>query len=338
MTKRRSEAAQGFSLAFIDVMACGLGAVVLLLVILEFREQLTTDSDRAIGTGTKSEEADRQKEEELNAKLASLRKRTSQLENEIVRLTLETTSLNVVNQSLAQNVSREKSRSDALSSEVKKDGNNLIGLNVQGKRVLIGLDISSSMVSEKISDAILYNAGGLRIEKSAKWEQAKFAASWVVKNGPTTSEYMIVTFNEETKQLSQRFESQRQSLERLNTELVSLEPNGGSDFSAFFEIVDRYEPDEIFLITDGLPTKVRKSFSSLAALTKACGVRARSFVSGKCREAMFVSAVNNSTALGRTRLNTILLPLEGDPRAAPLFWALTSQLGGLTLTPDPKWR
>ena len=101
MTKRRSEAAQGFSLAFIDVMACGLGAVVLLLVILEFREQLTTDSDRAIGTGTKSEEADRQKEEELNAKLASLRKRTSQLENEIVRLTLETTSLNVVNQSLA---------------------------------------------------------------------------------------------------------------------------------------------------------------------------------------------------------------------------------------------
>lgn len=338
MTKRRAEASQGFSLAFIDVMSCGLGAVVLLLVIVEFREQLTTDSYRTEGAGTKSEGADSQIEERLNLRLASLRERTSDLENEIAQLTVETTSLKVLNQSLAQNVSREKSQAGALAREVEQEGSNLIGLNVRGKRVLIGLDISSSMVSEKISDAILYNAGGLRIEESAKWEQAKFAVKWVVKNGPATSEYMIVAFNEETKQISQRFESQRQLSERLNSKLASLKPNGGSDFSAFFKIVDEYKPDEIFLITDGLPTKIRKSFASLAALTKACGVRFGSFVSGKCREAMFVSAVKGSAILGRTRLNTILLPLEGDPRAAPLFWALTSQLGGVTLTPDPKWR
>lgn len=325
-------------MSFIDVMACGLGAVVLLLVILEFREKLVLESNQSFDADQSTETPDRHIEHELNAQLSLLKAQTSQMESEIAKLTVESASINILNQSLAQRVGQEKSRADVLSSEIKKDGENLIGLKVQGQRVLIGLDNSSSMVSERISDAILYNAGGLKAELSNKWAQAKFAAGWVVKNGPSTTKYMVVAFNEETKPLSKGFEAKRQSIELLNTGLAALEPKGGSDLSAFLDVVDRYKPDEVFLITDGLPTKIRKSFTSLPTLIKYCGVRTSSFVSGECREAMFVTAVKGSTELPGTRLNTILLPLEGDPRAAPLYWGLTSQLGGVTLTPDPNWR
>ena len=339
MKKQRPEASQGFSLAFIDVMACGLGSVVLLLVILEFREQIGLTANSAGFQSARMVESQNPREEELRRQLAELKLRSSQLEESVATLSIQAASQRIANDALEQNIKSATTQSAALASEVKQqEGENLIGLKVQGRRVLIGLDISSSMVSPKISEAILYNAGGFKIDQSEKWKQAKFATFWVVKNGPISSEYIVVAFNEEATPLSQDFESQQQALDGLGTQFASLKPSGGSDLSAVFQMVDRYKPDEVFLITDGLPTKTRKGVSSIAALVKACGIRSRPFVSGECREAMFLSAVRRSAELPRTRLNTILLPLEGDPRAAPLFWGLTSRLGGVTFTPDPLWQ
>lgn len=339
MMKRRSEASQGFSLAFIDVMACGLGAVVLLLVILEFREQIALSADFAENQKSQKVKSQNPSDEELRQQLSELKLRSSQLEENIATLSVQAASQRIANAALEQNIKDATMRPAAFSSDViQQEGENLIGLKVQGRRILIGLDMSSSMVSPKISDAILYNAGGFKIGQSEKWEQAKFATDWVVKNGPVSSKYIVVAFNEEATPLTQDFQSQQQALDSLGIQFSSLKPSGGSDLAAILQAVDRYKPDEVFLITDGLPTKTRKSVSSMAAIVKACGVRSRPFVSGGCREAMFLSAVSRSSELPRTRLNTILLPLEGDPRAAPLFWGLTSRLGGVTLTPDPLWR
>ena len=35
--------------------------------------------------------------------------------------------------------------------------------------------------------------------------------------------------------------------------------------------------------------------------------------------------------------NVILLPLEGDPEAAPNFWMWTANTGGLLLIPSKDW-
>ena len=77
-------------------------------------------------------------------------------------------------------------------------------------------------------------------------------------------------------------------------------------------------PDNIILITDGLPTQGQKPTS-------------RSTISGADRVKLFIKAVKKLPT--RIPVNTILLPMEGDPVAAMLFWRLAADSSGSFFTP-----
>ena len=81
-------------------------------------------------------------------------------------------------------------------------------------------------------------------------------------------------------------------------------------------------PDNIFLITDGLPTQGSKAPSG-------------NTVSGKQRLKLFNEAAERLS--GRVPLNIILMPMEGDPLAASAFWKLAQATDGAFLTPSEDW-
>ena len=81
-------------------------------------------------------------------------------------------------------------------------------------------------------------------------------------------------------------------------------------------------PDSIILITDGLPTQ---DFA-------ATGIQP---VSSEDRVELFRSAVR---VLPRSiPVNTMLLPMEGDPLAAVSFWELAINTKGSFMTPARDW-
>jgi len=81
-------------------------------------------------------------------------------------------------------------------------------------------------------------------------------------------------------------------------------------------------PDNIFIITDGLPTLGK-------------GASKSGSISGAQRYRLFNQAIS---VLGRNiPVNTMLLPLEGDPYAAAAFWRLAIVSRGAFVTPARDW-
>jgi hypothetical protein len=81
-------------------------------------------------------------------------------------------------------------------------------------------------------------------------------------------------------------------------------------------------PDNILLLTDGLPTQGKRKSS-------------KNTISGGERLSLFHQATN---VLPRSvPVNTILFPMEGDPMAAVSFWKLAFATGGSFLTPTRDW-
>ena len=114
---------------------------------------------------------------------------------------------------------------------------------------------------------------------------------------------------------------------QLNTVIETtrqLVPGGGSNLERAFMVIESMSPrpDNVFLITDGLPTQgLRKSSSSN--------------VSGRDRLRLFETAV---TRIPRgVPVNVILLPMEGDPMAPSAFWQIALYTKGAFLSPASDW-
>ena len=84
----------------------------------------------------------------------------------------------------------------------------------------------------------------------------------------------------------------------------------------------RPSPDNIFLLTDSLPTMgARKPLSKR--------------VSGKKRLKLFKEAVQKLPS--GVPVNVIMYPMEGDPLAASVFWRLAAETNGSFFCPSGDW-
>jgi hypothetical protein len=84
----------------------------------------------------------------------------------------------------------------------------------------------------------------------------------------------------------------------------------------------RPKPDNIFLLTDSLPTMgARKPWGKK--------------VSAKKRVSLFRDAVTKLPP--RVPVNIILYPMEGDPFAAVAFWRLAAATKGSFFSPSRDW-
>jgi Mg-chelatase subunit ChlD len=207
----------------------------------------------------------------------------------------------------------------------------LTGLKVGGKRILFLVDGSASMLADTVVNAIrrrlLPDADRMRADK---WRRAVRATDWLTTQIPRQASFQIYVFDTEVRALVPGTEGtwlearDRKSLDAAVARLRSTAPQGGTSLEKAFAAAAalRPQPDNIVLLTDGLPTQ---------------GVtppRGRT-ISGRERVKLFERAVQ---ALPQgVPVNTLLFPMEGDPVAAPAFWRLAIKTRGSFLTPSRDW-
>jgi len=166
--------------------------------------------------------------------------------------------------------------------------------------------------------------------RSPKWQRTQSIAQWIVANLPLTSDFQVVTFNTDTSpvygdDVNSWYEvSDRVTLSAVVQGINKTVPSNGTNMAQAFTAAMnmRPRPDNIFLVTDGLPTIGDKSSQS-------------GTVSGVQRYRLFWQAVDK--ILPGIPVNTLLLPLEGDPYAAGSFWGLAQTTRGSLVTPARGW-
>ena len=207
----------------------------------------------------------------------------------------------------------------------------LTGLKVDGDRIALLVDISYSMLSETISGLNEYNniTDPNKIT-SRKWTRVLDTVDWLMAS-MECDYYQIILYNEKAHfalldTARKWMPSKDVTLaEKTSYAVWNTIPTGGSNLEGAFKLASTLspKPDNIFLITDALPTH------SSAQVT---GFQ----VTGKEREAHFKSGYKLAQK-HRFPINVILYPFEGDFNAAGSYWKLADQTKGSLFTPSPNW-
>ncbi|MBT8115202.1 MAG: hypothetical protein KJP04_07465, partial [Arenicella sp.] len=283
--KRRSNST--FSLSFLDIMSCGLGAAVLIFLLLKH----ITDAPTTVDERQVMAEISLLEEEILEGEKTLVR-----IRNTISEISYET----VTAQGLARKIEEELKELRSLLAEINPDseidipglqakiakleaqkaalevtvpaGNKayeftgdgqrqyLTGIPLDGENVLILIDASASMLDETIVNIIRRRNMSDELKlKAPKWQRTQAIAQWLVANLPLSSDIQVWTFNTEIKaanggDTNKWYEaSNRQDLTTLVQGInESIPANGTNMKQVFAAAMDmRPRPDNIYLFTDG---------------------------------------------------------------------------------------
>ncbi len=355
-SQRRPE---GFNLAFLDVMACGLGAIILIFMLVKYQSENPDTEVNALRADLASSQ-DEIKTIELNSSTLVARIETlkQKLQQQIQRVAGrdEETSATVqaliqlskeiagMEQKLAQQKQRaELAQETSPSNKQKSNEQHLLGLRVSGKRILILLDNSASMADERLVDIIKIKASNTAAKKSApKWRRAVAVAHWIIDRVPENSRYMVINYNDRADFLLDKKWVSGSDASARSTVFHALEklyPQAATNLYSALELIktSAVSPTDIYVITDSLPTKGLGKLSTLQRL-KECGVLTSktTTVSGECRMALFYSAIRYFSSISAT-VNTVLLPIEGDPDAPYAYWLWAASTTGTMVSPAGSW-
>ena len=351
MAKKRRNIA--FSLSFLDIMACGFGAVTLLFLILRHNAtEIELPDPRLASEVDLLQEDIRQAEQEKIELLNSL----EQLQLKLV--TAQGASERVITDLQEQEKSIQADPKDDIAKlrrqveqleketaqmeevefgdkvrEFLGDGNRqyLTGLKLGGERVMILVDGSASMLADTVVNAVRRrNMDDSQKKQSPKWVWTMRTVEWLLAQLPPSSRFQVYIFNTEAAPAILGSEGEwldaadSLDLEKAVEGLRNYSPGNGTSLINAIAAVNDFEnkPDNLFLLTDGLPTQ---------------GVSPpkKYMVSGRQRRDFFFAAVN-SLPRG-IPVNTILFPMEGDPEAAALFWQLALNTQGAFIAPSRDW-
>ena len=207
----------------------------------------------------------------------------------------------------------------------------LTGMFLGGNRVLILVDTSASMLDETLVNIIRTRNMSEDARRGAeKWQRAVRTVEWISSQLPVASQYQIYGFSNEYKSALAGTEgtwlevADRDELNRSIEGVKSFLPEQGTNLANVFLAAAQLSPppDNIYLITDGLPT-LSNDQSSETLITPAK------------RLELFEEAVEYLPQ--RTPVNVILLPLEGDPSATAAYWQLAQITKGSFLSPARDW-
>ncbi len=360
--KRRS--VNAFSLAFLDVMFCGFGAVILFFMIInantfDRRERINSDA---------SGEVARLDVEIKDAKkfLVELKNSIDEFDQELVKTqglsheVIEEIKKNKVQlarldkETLAKLKSVEALKADlkSLEEENKRleggaqselEGERLrqfagqgqrqylTGLKMGGERILILVDSSASMLADRIINILRFrNLPPEERVRAAKWQQVLYTVDWISTRIPPTSQFKIYTFNETVRSVYEVSGSEwldGGNGKHLNTavrNMFNTAPEKGTNLYKAFAAIDEFtlHPDNIYLLTDGLPTKgTASNFGNN--------------VSAKQRKKHFRKALEKLP--GGIPVNIILFHMEGDPEASSEYWQLAQRTNGAFFSPAKDW-
>ncbi len=354
MKRRRNNYVLGLSL--LDVMACGLGAVLLLFLIIKHNTGTLAAQEAKVNVASQVatlEALQAQKEDFLSE--IELYSKMQEIQNEAKsELQKERTAKKKILEQLQKEIDKETKKKASLEKQVaaqqpkqttsvvediqRSEEQYLIGMKVEGRKIVILVDHSASMTDNKLIDVIVRKERSNAHKRNGpKWQRTIRTAKWLLNRLPNNSEVAVVTFNESAKILNHgKWTSSRDAsgIQKLFDEIGELIPSGATNLEAGLDAVSKRLPQttNIYVITDGLPTKGKGSIK----LFQGCQF-VKNTISGECRLKLFNSAAANFLSGKRRVVNVILLPLEGDPDAAHAYWSFAALTGGRMLAPATGW-
>ncbi|MBM4219078.1 MAG: VWA domain-containing protein [Gammaproteobacteria bacterium] len=348
-----------FSMSFLDVISCGFGAVVLFYTIISAQAGLF----RIKETSDLTAESRRLEQEVLDGykHLAELRNALDSTEDrkiraaglsremlEKLRVTEEELS-RYEHDTLARRESLERLKADLMQLEegtrrlretappesvpAPLDREQLVTLRVDGKRVLVLVDASASMLDETLVNIIrLRNMPPERRIQSQKWRQAVNSVEWIAARLPEATQFQVYAFDTAPRPVVEGTAGRwlnAKDAGQIETAIQALRrtaPTGGSSLQNAFAVIRELDPapDNVILITDGLPTQGEKP------------PLVRTLVTAEQREDLMQDAVK-SLPPSPPPFNVVLLPMEGDPSAPIYFWRLARSTNGGFLSPARDW-
>lgn len=350
MPKKRRNIA--FSLSFLDIMACGFGAVTLLFLILRHNATEIQTPDVRL-----SAEVDL-----LQMDIRQAEAKKTQLLNSLEEITLELVEAQGLSDRVLTDLQETEKSTQADPNDLDKlrrqveqledetaqmeevefgdkvreflgDGNRqyLTGLKLGGERVLILVDGSASMLADTVVNAVRRrNMDDAQKKQSPKWQWTLRTVEWLVAQLPASSRFQIYVFNTEAQAALTGSEGEwldaadSLAMEDAIAGLKQYSPGSGTSLTNGFGAIADFEnrPDNVFLLTDGLPTQGKNP-------------PRKYMVSGEQRRKHFLAAIKEFPR--GVPLNTILFPMEGDPEAAALFWQTALNTNGAFIAPSRDW-
>jgi hypothetical protein len=363
--KRRRGELNVFSMSFLDAITAGFCAVVLLFMIvsanalvdtrtvIEDREAEARRWELRVLTGQRNlvqmrERLENQMREwnsllalrqglvteiaDTEAQLAALTEDSDARRAAIARLRSELAELNRRSEELAEE-QQDEAEGPSLLRSFEGEGNRqyLTGLRMGGRRVVILVDTSTSMLDRTIVNILRRrNMSPEQQRRAPKWQQAVNTVEWLMTQIEAGTQVQVIGFNDKATWLIPGTEGQWVTVNdgsELDAPLEALRasyPQGPTSLHAAFNAIKQLEPapDNVYLLVDGLPT-----MGEVAPT--------RPGVTAEQRLDHFNRAMRQLPV--GVPVNTILFAMEGDPQAAPAYWLVAIRTGGSMMAPSEDW-
>lgn len=362
MRRRRIEV---FSLSFLDCICCGFGAVVLFYTVVagqagikrvDRTDQLQAEVNKLeeeVLVGTRNLVVLRNTLQKTEVDTRNAAARAQALLDEVSASRAEALRVGATSMAQREHINRLKSDLKQLEEGNRRlqagalqkapagervrafrgSGNRryLTGINVKGKRVLVLLDRSASMMDEDLVNIIKLRNQPVAARRSApKWRQALDIADWISTQMPAGSQFQMYAFNTEAHSLLADRDGKWQDagdpklLAEAVDRLRGLTPEGGTSLLNAYAVIRTLSPlpDQVLLVTDGLPTQGKDR-------------PLRRFVNVAQRSRLFEEAQKSLPS--NVPVDVILLPMQGDLPAPHMFWTLARETGGNFMMPAADW-
>ena len=343
--RRRNRFLNPFGLAFLDVMSCGLGAAVLLFLIIDHNlTELAQASESGEGDLQLLEQSIQEQEELIAGHQRQVRQLRRELQSlaqqRVAAMTTraelrarqpqasDTTRLEKELRKQKQKLQEAKKSKQLRATEGEGQRQYVAGFRVEGRRILILLDRSASMQDEHIASIIRNKFLPIKYQiESYKWRWARSIFEWVLAHLPKQAQYQVWGFSTTaTSALPKSGWLQAKDEKRMEEVIAAVQgwiPSGGTRLDTTLAKVAQMKPrpDAVYLITDGLPTQGKSWFK-------------KNRVSPAQRMEFFQAATKG---IAGPPFNIVLLPLEGDPAAAGAYWGFAMQTDGQFLAPAEDW-
>lgn len=368
------------SMSFLDAMTCGFGAVILFFMIISANVDIRADEvldDRSaevnrlelqLSVGRRNLAQLREALASLLADMAQTQAARDQIQTqiqetreELARLLEDSSANRETIEQLEADLARLESESESLAAQsetVEETGNYireirgegyrqyLTGLRMGGQRVLILVDVSTSMLGRSLPEIIRMRVqpdDSIKLQAS-KWRQVVDSVDWLAAQIPPGTDFQVIAFNSEAWPVIEGTEGQwltatdGSDLDRAVEALRNFVPGscrpgtiededrpcGGTSLHAALAAIQTMNPrpDNVYLLVDGLPT-MGAVYPNKAGVT------------GRERYQHFERAMREASR--NIPINVLLYALEGDPMSAPLYWALALETGGSLMAPSADW-
>ena len=342
-----------FSLAFLDCICCGFGAVILvfILTVSQKADVDRADVDAAREQLRAAERSASQTREELDRLARVLAAAQLELDDLNARQTQDELKLTDRKRDLLLMLQQTGALKDALHSLLGERKalpteevappvpipnidrrQYLTGVKLHGEFVVFLVRTSGSMLDDTIDAAAArLTDPDERKRQAPKWQRVVQSLEWMLATLEPGTRFQILLFNEETASIlptraEEWFDTRdRKTMTDVLGNLHKIVPKGGANLERAFTAVRFLPrlPDSIVLVTDGLPTR-SDSLPVEGDVDEATRIR------------FFEIAVKQLPP--RVPVSTILFPmLTGDPGAPGLYWELANASRGALVSPAKSW-